>query len=150
MRLALELPRKSGRRVGEAMLGQFDAATVDRLYERLQTGPRGPRVRVATMAMMRLGRAWDVVARLHPQDVPRTNPFRGMVLEHGDGTARPATRDEAFALHRALVAAGEPHLAAVPLVCFEWHQRPENILAGDSDAGTLLCRGGSGRGTDIG
>jgi hypothetical protein len=25
---------------------------------------------------------------------------------------------------------GEPHLAAVPLICFEWHQRPENVLAG--------------------
>ena len=27
-------------------------------------------------------------------------------------------------------AAGEPHLAAVPIICFEWHQRPENVLGG--------------------
>jgi hypothetical protein len=27
-------------------------------------------------------------------------------------------------------SAGELHLAAVPLICFEWHQRPENVLAG--------------------
>jgi hypothetical protein len=40
---------------------------------------------------------------------------------------QPAAR---YALHRALVAAGEPHLAAVPLICFERHQRPENVLAG--------------------
>ena len=33
-------------------------------------------------------------------------------------------------LHKALVAAGQPWLAAVPLVCCEWHQRPENVLAG--------------------
>lgn len=130
MRQVLDMPRKSGRRVGEALLGQIDAAAVDRLYERLKTGPRGPRLRVATMAMMRLGHAWDVVARLHPRDVPRDNPFRGVALEHGDGTAKPASRDDAVALHKALVAAGEPHLAAVPLVCFEWHQRPENVLAG--------------------
>lgn len=128
--LALNLPRKSGRRVGEALLGQIDAAAADRLYERLQTGPRGPRLRVATMAVMRLAHAWDVVARLHRQDVPRDNPFRGVTLDHGDGTAKPASREDAFALHRALVAAGEPHLAAVPLICFEWHQRPENVLAG--------------------
>jgi hypothetical protein len=24
----------------------------------------------------------------------------------------------------------ESHLAAVPLICFKWHQRPENVLAG--------------------
>lgn len=130
MELVLDLTRKSGRRVGEALLGQFDAATVDKLYERLKIGPRGPRTRVPTMAIMRIAKAWDVVARLHPQEVPRDNPFRGVVLDHGDATTQPATREDAFALHRALVAAGEPHLAAVPLVCFEWHQRPENILAG--------------------
>lgn len=130
LRLVLDMPRKSGRRVGEAALGDIDAAAVDRLYERLKTGPRGRRLRVATMAMMRLALAWDVVARLHRRDMPRDNPFRGVTLEHGGGTARPASREEAFALHRALVAAGEAHLAAVPLVCFEWHQRPENVLAG--------------------
>jgi hypothetical protein len=130
MRLALDLHRKSGARVGAALLTQLDAAAVDRLYERLQTGPRGRRLRVATMAMMRLAKAWDVVARLCPQDVPTLNPFRGMTLEHGKGTARAATRAEAFALHEALVRAGERHLAAVPLICFEWHQRPENVLAG--------------------
>lgn len=130
MQLALDLKRKSGKRVGEALLTQIDAATVDRVYELLQVGPRGRRLRVATMAMMRLGRAWDVVARLHPQDVPNANPFRGVVLDHGNNTARPALREEAFALHQALLDAGEPHLAAVPLICFEWHQRPENVLTG--------------------
>ena len=45
-------------------------------------------------------------------------------------TTKPATREEAYALHTALVAAGQQHLAAVPLICFEWHQRPENVLAG--------------------
>ena len=77
-----------------------------------------------------MGRAWDAVFRLYPKVVPANNPFRGVELEHGQGTARPASRAEAHALHAALVAAGEPHLAAVPLICFEWHQRPENVLAG--------------------
>jgi hypothetical protein len=56
------------------------------------------------------------------------DPFKG--LEHGKGTEQPASRAEAYALHHALIAAGEPHLAAVPLICFEWHQRPENVLTG--------------------
>jgi len=130
LKLVRDHRRKSGARVGEALLTQFDADTVDKLYEKLKSGPRGPRLRVATMAIMRTARAWAVVARLHPQNVPKQNPFEGVALEHGRATARAATREEAFALHRALVNAGEPHLAAVPLVCFEWHQRPENVLAG--------------------
>ncbi len=130
MRLALDLRRRSGRRVGEAALREVDAAAVDRLYERLKTGPRGPRLRIATMAIMRLAHAWNVVARLYPRDVPAANPFAGVVLEHGRGTATPATRAEAFALHRALLSAGEPHLAAVPLIAFEWLQRPENVIGG--------------------
>jgi hypothetical protein len=77
-----------------------------------------------------MARAWDAVKRLYTTVVPDTNPFRGVELEHGKGTTTPASRAQAYALHRALVAAGEPHLAVVPLVCFEWHQRPENVLAG--------------------
>ena len=30
----------------------------------------------------------------------------------------------------ALEALGEPHLGAAALICFEWLQRPENVLAG--------------------
>lgn len=41
-----------------------------------------------------------------------------------------ASREDAYALHSALIAAAEPHLAVAPLVCFEWLQRPENIIAG--------------------
>jgi hypothetical protein len=66
--------------------------------------------------------------RLYPSVVPLNDPFKG--LEHGKGTEQPASRAEAYALHHALIAAGEPHLAAVPLICFEWHQRPENVLTG--------------------
>jgi hypothetical protein len=107
-KLALDHQRKSGARVGTARLDQIDAAAVDKLYERLQAGPRQRRLRLATMAMMRLARAWDVVGRLYRRDVPRDNPFRGVTLEHGKGTSRPASRDDALALHCALIAAGEP------------------------------------------
>ena len=130
MQQVLDVKRKSGSRTGEFLLGNFDANAADKLYERLKLGPRGRRLRVATMAIMRIAKAWDVVARLLPQIVPEKNPFRGVTLEHGIGTATPATREDAIALHVALVNSGEPHLAAAPLICFEWHQRPENILSG--------------------
>ncbi|MCK9911714.1 hypothetical protein MXD81_21340, partial [Microbacteriaceae bacterium K1510] len=49
---------------------------------------------------------------------------------YGKGERPAATREQAIALHKALVAAGELHLAAAPLVCLEWMQRPENVIAG--------------------
>jgi hypothetical protein len=97
----------------------------------LQKGKRVERrLRSANLCMMRMARAWDAVHRLYPKVVPKENPFRGVEMWHGSDTAKAATRLEAYALHEALLAADEPHLAAVPIICFEWHQRPENVLGG--------------------
>lgn len=128
--LVLDLELANGERLGDAHVTAIPARAVDRIYARLRRGPRGTRVRVGVLCMQRMARAWDVVHRLYPKVVPAENPWRGVAMEHGKGTATPATRADALALHRALVAAGQPHLAAVPLICFEWHMRPENILAG--------------------
>ena len=110
---------------------KFDAKAVDKLYLALQKGTRVERrLRSANLCMIRMARVWDVVHRLYPKVVPKDNPFRGVEMQHGNDTAQPASRTEAYALHKVLLDAGEPHLAAVPLICFEWHQRPENVLAG--------------------
>jgi hypothetical protein len=121
----------NGAELGSLNLNLIDAKGVDKLYEALQKGTRvEKRVRTAVLCIMLMACAWDRVHRRYPKVVPAENPFRGVDLEHGKGTARAASREEAYALHAALIAAGEPHLAAVPLICFEWHQRPENVLAG--------------------
>lgn len=122
---------KTGQEMRLIAVHAVSARAVDNLYVALQKSERvGRRLRQATICVTRMARAWDSVHRLYPKSVPAENPFRGVELEHGKGTTRPATRAEAYALHAALIAAGEPHLAAVPLVCFEWHQRPENVLEG--------------------
>ena len=59
-----------------------------------------------------------------------SNPFVGLTRFSNTSSIQEATREEAYALSDAIKAYGHPHLAIVPLVCFEWHQRPENILAG--------------------
>lgn len=129
-KLICSLPRKSGGDVGAAPVKAIDARAADKIYQRLKEGPRGPRLRQAVLCIVLAARAWDVVARLYPKDVPPLNPFRGVELTHGKGKRPAATRADAYALHRALIAAGEPHLAVAPLVCFEWLQRPENVIAG--------------------
>lgn len=131
--LVLDYPLKSGATLGDAPVASITPRGVDRLYIALQAGKRKTglrRIRQANLCMIRMARAWDVVHRLYPKVVPAENPFRGVELDYSRGTTRPASREEAFALHRALIAAGEPYLAVVPLVCFEWLQRPENVIAG--------------------
>src|SRR5262245_32332109 len=129
--MVLEHKLSNGANLGSLGLNLIDARGVDKLYEALQKGVRVKRrLRQANLCMGLMARAWDVVRRLYPATVPAENPFRGVELEHGKWTVRAASREEAYALHAALIAAGEPYLAAVPLICFEWHQRPENVLAG--------------------
>jgi hypothetical protein len=120
-----------GARVGTLRLGQISAAAVDKLYSRLLNGPKGKRYRQASVAITRMVWAWEVVGRLYRDTVPRDNPFEGVVREASEKRATiPATREEAYALADALRTHGHEHLALAPLICFEWLQRPENVLAG--------------------
>lgn len=87
-------------------------------------------------------KAWRVVARQHPgqsmvpvetaqgRTIVALNPFQGLERVQGRKTTTPATRDQAAALARALADIGHPALGAAALIAFEWHQRPENIIAG--------------------
>jgi len=132
-KLVLRHKTKVGSEIGAAPLKSITTLGVDKLYAALQKGTMVERrLTQANKCMMRMARVWDYVRSRHPTMFPdpAVNPFRAAELEHSKGTTRPASRHEAYALHAALIASGEPHLAVVPLVAFEWHQRPENILAG--------------------
>ena len=122
---------KNGARAGSLLLGQISARFVDKLYGKLLVGPRkARRVRQANVCISRVARAWEAVHRLYPKAVPAANPFAGVERETGKTEIMPATREEAYALSAAIAAKGHPHLAMVPLICFEWLQRPENVLDG--------------------
>lgn len=131
--LVLRHKTKIGTEVAAAPIKAMTTLGVEKIHKALLKGTRvKQRLRQANVCMIRMARAWDYVFKRYPNmfPVPAVNPFRAVELTHGKGTTKPASRAEAYALHRALIAAGEPHLAVVPLVCFEWHQRPENVLAG--------------------
>jgi len=125
-----DIKTKSGRPVADLPLTTITPAAVDKMYTRLREGPRGARVRQANLSIDIARRAWDVVRRLHPSVVPAENPWRG-VLKDLETTVKPAaTRAEAYALAYALRDIGEPHLGVAALICFEWLQRPENVISG--------------------
>jgi hypothetical protein len=113
--LVLRHPLSNGQELGSVKLDAISARAVDKLYEKLQISTRvDRRLRQANLCMIRMAKAWDVVRRLYPRDVPAENPFRGVELSHGSGTTRAASRSEAYALHKALIAAGEPLPALRP------------------------------------
>jgi hypothetical protein len=122
---------KNGQRVGTLALSQISARFVDKLYGKLLVGPRkSRRVRQANMCISRVARAWEVVNRLYPKVVPTQNPFRDLIRDTDKKDIIPATREEAYALSDAIAKKGHPHLGVVPVICFEWFQRPENVLDG--------------------
>jgi integrase len=125
-----DLPTKNGGHVGELPVSAISARAVDKMYAAVQQGPRGKRVRQANLSIDIARRAWDVVRRLYPDDVGAENPFRGVLRLHSNKAKPAASRADAYALAHALHKIGEPHLGAAALICFEWLQRPENVLAG--------------------
>ena len=125
-----DVPTSDGRTVAALAVASISARAADKIYEAVQKGPRGKRVRQANLSIDIARRAWDVVHRLYPQVVAVENPFRGVLKLGGKKAKVAATRAEAYALAFALKEIGEPHLGAAALICYEWLQRPENVLAG--------------------
>lgn len=129
-------------RTGTLPAASLSPQAVDRLYQHLRQGGRVNRQ--ADYAMDVARRAWKVVRRLQPGLflVPVTgpdgkvqrlaiNPFEQMVrADYERDTAKPATRAEAMALANALTALGHPALGVGALICFEWLQRPADVVAG--------------------
>lgn len=125
------VPNKIGGNVGDLPASSITPAAADKIYEALKTGPRGKRLRQANLSIDIARRAWKVMRRLAPAAVPTENPWIGVERTTGTATKPAATRAEAYALAYALRDIGEPHLGAAALICFEWHQRPEHVRAGD-------------------
>ncbi len=125
-----DLETKTLGSVGDLPVSSITPFAADKIYSKLQIGKRGMRVRQANLSIDIARRAWDVVHRTHPTTVPVENPFRGVLRVTTRKTKPAATRAEAYALAAQLNKMGEPHLGAAALICFEWLQRPENVLDG--------------------
>ena len=125
-----DLPTRTGGTIAQLPVASISARAADKIYAALQHGPRGKRVRQANLSVDVARRAWKIVRRLYPNVVPHENPFEGILKVRTNQTKIAATRAEAYALAHALKEIGEPHLGAAALICFEWLQRPENVLTG--------------------
>lgn len=144
MNLVRDIRRKSGIRIGDTMIPQISPEVADLLYEKVRGTPvrkgKTERPRTAEKAVAVCRHAWKVVHRLHPGlfiqgssagDDPVWNPWEGVAMRRRIKATKPAaTRDQVYAFAWGSIEAGQPEPAAAAVICFEWLQRPENVLAG--------------------
>ena len=131
LNLFADMTTRKGQRLGELPARAITAAAVDKIYTRLLEGTDGQvHTRRANHTIDIAKKAWTVVQRTHPHQFLVSNPFIGLTRFRTTTAIKHATRAEAYALSDAIKAYGHPDLALVPLICFEWLQRPENILSG--------------------
>jgi hypothetical protein len=133
MLLVSDLVTKQGDRIGDRKIKAISPLSADKIYSLITNGPRGFRPRQGEKVVGICARAWKVVHRLYPdlfnRDVP--NPWRGVTKKRRTKAIKPAaTRGEVYTFAWGCIDAGRPELAAAAVICFEWLQRPENVLAG--------------------
>ncbi|WP_407146308.1 hypothetical protein [Bradyrhizobium sp. ORS 86] len=145
MDLIADMTRKSGVRIGDTMVVNITPVVADKLYAKIRETPsrkgKTERPRTAEKAVVLCRRAWRVVHRLHPalfiqgaqatDEVPVWNPWEGVAMRRRKHATKPAaTREQVYAFAWGAIAAGQVQPAAAAVICFEWLQRPENVLAG--------------------
>jgi hypothetical protein len=133
MLLVSDMVTKTGDRIGDRRIRAISPVSADKIYDIICNGPRGLRPRQGEKAVALCRRAWRVVHRLHPnqfnRDVP--NPWEGVTKRRRTkGTKAAVTRDQVYAFAWGCIEHGQPEAAAAAVICFEWLQRPENVLSG--------------------
>jgi integrase len=122
-----------GDRVGDRLVKSITPRAADKLYARFITSDKGKRLRTGEKMTILCRKAWRVVHRLFPEEFPKDvpNPWQGVTMKTRVKRKKPAvTRDQVYAFAEGCTEHGEVEAAAVAVICFEWLQRPENVIAG--------------------
>ena len=133
MQLIEGITTKKGDKLGDRKIRSISPVSADKIYEIILTGPDGERPRQAEKVVALCRRAWRVAHRLHPGEFDREvpNPWDGVTIKRRVKAKKSAaTRDQVYAFAAGAIENGRPEAAAAAVICFEWLQRPENVLAG--------------------
>ena len=133
MLLVSDMVTKKGDRIGDRKIKAITPVSADKIYELILQGPRGERPRQGEKAVALCRRAWRVVHRLYPDQFDRAvpNPWDGVTKQPRTKKAKAAvTRELVYRFAWGCIENGQPGAAAAAVICFEWLQRPENVLAG--------------------
>jgi hypothetical protein len=146
------IPTKDGRRVGQLAVMSMTPAASEKVYSAiiqeevdadataaaLASSPKAKPVmtgkyRQGEKAIMYAKTAWRLMQPHHPQlfrpDVP--NPWIGVQLVKRTKLVKAAVdREAVYSFAWAAIEANRPEAAAAAVICFEWLQRPENVIGG--------------------
>jgi hypothetical protein len=133
MQLIENIVTKKGDKLGDRKIKSVTPLSTEKIYAVIIDGPRGERLRQGEKAVALCRRAWRVVHRLHPgefnRDIP--NPWDGVTLKRRVKKKKSAVnRDQVYRFAWSCIERNRPEAAAAAVICFEWLQRPENVLAG--------------------
>jgi hypothetical protein len=133
MQLIESIVTKKGDELGDRQIRSVTPISTDKIYEKILLGRDGERPRQAEKGVALCRRAWRVVHRLHPaefnRDVP--NPWDGVTIKRRAKAKKLAvTREDVYRFANGAIELGRSEAAAAAVICFEWLQRPENVLAG--------------------
>jgi hypothetical protein len=131
MRAVCNTLNKKGIRIGNLPAKSITPLAADKLYDRFITTPKGERLRRGEKLTTLCRKAWRVVHRLYPKELDIPNPWPGVTMKTRVKLTKSAvTRDQVYKFARGCVEHGESGCGAAAVICFEWLQRPENVIAG--------------------
>jgi hypothetical protein len=133
MRAVADTLNKKGVRIGNLPVKSITPRAADKLYDKFITTPNGERLRRGEKLVTLCRKAWRVVHRLYPaefaKDIP--NPWPGVTMKTRVKLTKAAvTREQVYKFARGCIELSEPECGASAVICFEWLQRPENVIAG--------------------
>jgi hypothetical protein len=133
MQLVSALMTKRGDKIGDRSIRAITPRAADKIYSKVIDGPRGLRLRQGEKVISICRHAWRVVHRLYPElfDKAVPNPWQGVTKRRRTMATKPAaTRKQVYQFAWGAIEAGYPEPAAAAVICFEWLQRPENVVGG--------------------
>jgi hypothetical protein len=137
MQMICDTLDKHGRRIGERMISSVSPRAASKIYKKIIVGPKGQRLRQGEKIVGLCRKVWNVMRPLYPDVFPRAkdqesiNPWMSVTLKRRTKTKKHAvTREEVYKFACCCIKEGRPEPAAVAVICFEWLQRPENVVAG--------------------
>jgi hypothetical protein len=133
MQLVCDVVTKKGDKIGDRSIRSITSRAADKIYSTVINGPRGQRLRQGEKVISVCRHAWRVVHRLYPElfDKAVLNPWDGVTKRRRTLRTKPAaTREQVYSFAWGAIEAGCPEAAAAAVICFEWLQRPENVVGG--------------------
>lgn len=124
------IPTKDNSTFGRLAIETVTPAAAEKVYAKLIAGGR---YRQGEKAVMYAKTVWRLMQPHYPRefrtDVP--NPWTGVQLVSRVKLRKAAhDRTDVYIFAEKAIALGQPELGAAAVICFEWLQRPENVIAG--------------------